>query len=140
MRCFLEQKPWKCHRATLGVLGLGQAKHPVVLKQHAVMRLDKHRCSVPSPALPEYTRPGPPSPFFGHSATLALSREPDFLSSFPPQGLCMWPAPRQLTSPWFIGSLPCPGSVLTAPSDLLVLSVRSTRFSPVVLGSGIQWV
>lgn len=83
---FLEQKPWKCHRVILGVLGLGQAKHPVVLTQWTLSG-QAHCQSIPDLALL-----GPHSDILPPDS----SNEPAFLSSFT---MCLL---SLTTSPWLL--------------------------------------
>lgn len=145
---FLEQKPWKCHRVILGVLGLGQAKHPVVLTQWTLSG-QTHCHSIPDLALlSPHSDILPPDP----------SYEPAFLSSFTMSPLLL------TTSPWLLPiALPClvlllpgnPGlhrphlrgdwlSALALSSQHPVIYSCSlcggTWFSPAVLVPGIQLV
>lgn len=145
---FLEQKPWKCHRVILGVLGLGQAKHPVVLTQWTLSG-QTHCHSIPDLALlSPHSDILPPDP----------SYEPAFLSSFTMSPLLL------TTSPWLLPiALPClvlllpgnPGlhrphlcggwlSALALSSQHPVIYSCSlcggTWFSPAMLVPGIQLV
>lgn len=143
---FLEQKPWKCHRVILGVLGLGQAKHPVVLTQWTLSG-QAHCQSVPDLALL-----GPHSDILPPDS----SNEPAFLSSFT---MCLL---SLTTSPWLLPAT-VPRLVLLLPGSpglhrphsrggwLSALALSSqhpvvyscflcggTWFSPAVLVPGIQ--
>lgn len=143
---FLEQKPWKCHRVILGVLGLGQAKHPVVLTQWTLSGQAHCQSIADLALLGPHSDLLPPDP----------SYEPAFFSSFP---MCLL---SLTTSPWLL-PIAVPRLVLLLPGSpglhrphlrggwlsALALSsqhpvVRSlcggSWFSPAVLVPGIQLV
>lgn len=87
-----------------------------------------------SPALPGHTRPVPPGPSFHHSATIALSWEPAFLSTSGPLYV-------PITEPVDFSH---PGSLASPPTHTLLLVIYlfslegDTWFSPAVLGPDVQ--
>lgn len=97
MRCFLPQKPpWKCHRATLGRLGLGQAEGPGGTRWDVGARLGKGRCQAWPPTPPT---PGPFPPAHSSwpcSCLLSLSLIP---TSGPLHMAFPWPVAPSHFSP-----------------------------------------